>query len=95
MRADSFLTKMARSRTFARMTSSLPPIRARKLVIFTPLRSVHHQKCGRTRDGTGSSHARWHCHDGAGLADLRSAPWEYGGAEAIAKNEIQAKYLAV
>ena len=33
---------MARSRTFARMTSSLPPIKARKIVIFTPLRSVHH-----------------------------------------------------
>ena len=33
--------------------------------------------------------------DGAGLADLCSAPWESGGAEEVAKNEIQAKYLAV
>ena len=44
LRTDWFLTKMATTKASARTTTTLPPTYTRKFVIFTPLRSVHHQK---------------------------------------------------
>ena len=36
---------MATTKASARTITTLPPTYTRKFVIFTPLRSVHHQKC--------------------------------------------------